>query len=250
MAKSIISEGKTTTEAIEKGLAELRLGKDKVEIKIIEAEEKRSFFSILAPRVVKVELTVKEGVEVPKKEEKTKNVLEAKDKVEKKEEIKREERLLDKESEDVKIVVTRIEEFLRDFLSKLPTEGITSKVEVKEAHIYVTVLGDRLNYLIGYRGETLNAVQTILSSIASRYSKEKIRILVDIENYREKREKALEDLAEKIAKTVVKTKKQVVLEPMSSYERKIIHSKLQENNRVKTYSTGAEPYRKVVIALK
>ena len=73
---------------------------------------------------------------------------------------------------------------------------------------------------------------------------------MNIEGYKEKRKKALEDLAEKIEKTVVKTKKSVTLEPMQAYERKIIHTKLQENDKVKTHSIGEEPYRKIVVSLK
>ena len=78
----------------------------------------------------------------------------------------------------------------------------------------------------------------------------KIRVYLDIAGYREKRVKTLEDLAEKIARTVVRTRKPVALEPMSAYERKIIHTKLQNNDKVKTFSRGEEPYRKVIISLK
>lgn len=242
MGKSIISEGKTTTEAIEKGLNILKVTKDMVEIKVLESEEKRSFFSILTPRVVKVELTIKENTDK---------------KTEKKEEI---EKTIKKEShalkqiqaskEEIELVIEKIKEFLEEFFKKQKLEDVKYEIQKMEYYIAVNIKGEGLNYLIGYRGETLNAIQVILTSIASKYSKEKLRILVDIENYREKREKSLEELAEKIAKTVMKTKKSITLEPMSSYERKIIHSKLQENHNVKTYSTGTEPYRKVVVALK
>ena len=94
--------------------------------------------------------------------------------------------------------------------------------------------------MIGYRGENINAFQTVLSAIANKKSTAKIRVYLDIEGYREKRIKTLEDLAEKIART----------EPMTAYERKIIHTKLQTHNKVKTFSKGEEPYRKVVITLK
>ena len=96
----------------------------------------------------------------------------------------------------------------------------------------------------------LNSIQTILSNVASKSSKEKTRVIVNIGGFREKREKDLQNLASKIAGTVIKTKKSITLEPMSAYERKIIHTKLQENDKVKTYSVGEEPYRKVVVALK
>ena len=93
-------------------------------------------------------------------------------------------------------------------------------------------------------------MQTILSAIAGKGIEQKVRVILDIEGYKAKREKTLEDLAEKIAKTVIKSKKSVTLEPMQAYERKIIHSKLQENSKVETYSVGEEPRRRVVIALK
>lgn len=93
-------------------------------------------------------------------------------------------------------------------------------------------------------------MQTIVSNIASKYSKERIRVQLNIGGYREKREKDLEILATKIAGTVIRTKKEITLEPMPAYERKIIHTKLQENEKVTTHSIGEEPYRKVVVSLK
>jgi len=228
MAKTIISEGKTTNEAIEKGLKELKVSKDMVEIKVLE-EEKRSFYNILAPRVVKVELTLKEKSET-------------------KAEVKKEktEKKVNKNENEINKAVEQIEEFLKNFLK----EGITYKVEIKEYEIYVDIQGEDVNHLIGYRGENINAFQTIISSIANKNSTAKIRVYLDIAGYRGRREKTLEDLAEKIARTVVRTGKPVTLEPMTAYERKIIHTKLQTHSKVETISKGEEPYRKVVIKLK
>ena len=228
MAKTIISEGKTTNEAIEKGLKELKVSKEMVEIKVLE-EEKRSFYNILAPRVVKVELTLKEKneVKVDIKKEKT-------------------ERKTNKNQDEISNGVKQIEEFLNKFLK----EGITYKVEIKEYEIYVDVQGEDVNHLIGYRGENINAFQTIISAIANKNSTAKIRVYLDIAGYRVRREKTLEDLAEKIARTVVRTGKSITLEPMTAYERKIIHTKLQTHSKVETISKGEEPYRKVVIKLK
>ena len=235
MPRSIIAEGKTTAEAIEKGLKELKVNKSGVDIKVLE-EEKRSFFSILAPRVVKVELTVKEDKQLHKKEEKAKS------------EIKREKREIPRE--DLEKALLQVKEFLTEFVPELPTQEVSYEVEQKEDSVFVNMHGETLNYLIGYRGETLEAMQVILTSVASRGLKNKVHVVLDIENYRAKRKKALEDLAEKIARTVIKTGKSITLEPMNPYERKIIHSKLQNHKSVKTYSTGVEPRRKVVIALK
>lgn len=223
MEKTVRTEGKTTTEAIEKGLKELGVSKDKVEIKVLE-EEKRSFYSILSPRVVKVELTLKEDKKEKNKEEKKHN-----------ENIQETE----KAEQDIK-------EFLDNFLTK----ETKYEVKINNFDIYVDMNGENLNYLIGYRGETINAIQTILTAIANKKSTQKIRVYLDIAGYREKRIKTLEDLAEKLARTVERTKKSVTLEPMTAYERKIIHTKLQNNSKVKTFSKGEEPYRKVVISLK
>ena len=227
MAKTIVSQGKTTNEAIENGLKELKVSKDMVDVKVLE-EEKRSFYNILAPRVVKVELTVKEKVE-DKKEEK--------EKIQKK---------FNENKEEINAGLEEIKEFLNKFLNK----EITYSAEIKENDIYVEISGENVNYLIGYRGENINAMQTILSSIANKKSTSKIRVYLDIEGYREKRTKTLEELAEKISRTVIRTRKAVTLEPMTAYERKIIHTKLQNHPKVKTFSKGEEPYRKVVITLK
>ncbi len=226
MGKSIISEGKTTNEAIEKGLKELKLPRDMVEIKVLENEDKRSFFSILAPRVVKVEMTVKEN------------------KTEKK--VKKDIHMSDEEQDKA---TENLENFLKEFVKELP-ENTEYSIEKTDKAIKVNLFNKDLGYLIGYRGETLYALQNILSAVASKGIKGKIRVILDIEGYKAKREKTLEDLAEKVAKTVIKTRKPVKLEPMQAYERKIIHSKLQRNTKVETVSVGEEPHRRIVISLK
>ena len=220
MEKTVRTEGKTTTEAIEKGLKELGVSKDKVEIKVLE-EEKRSFYSILSPRVVKVELTLKEDKKEKNKEEK-------------------------KHNENIQ-EIEKAEQDIKEFLDNFLTKETKYEVKINNFDIYVDMNGENLNYLIGYRGETINAIQTILTAIANKKSTQKIRVYLDIAGYREKRIKTLEDLAEKLARTVERTKKSVTLEPMTAYERKIIHTKLQNNSKVKTFSKGEEPYRKVVI---
>ena len=226
MEKSIISEGKTTNEAIEKGLKELKLPRDMVEIKVLENEDKRSFFSILAPRVVKVEMTVKEN------------------KTEKK--VKKDIHMSDEEQDKA---TENLENFLKEFVKELP-ENTEYSIEKTDKAIKVNLFNKDLGYLIGYRGETLYALQNILSAVASKGIKGKIRVILDIEGYKAKREKTLEDLAEKVAKTVIKTRKAVKLEPMQAHERKIIHSKLQGNTKVETVSVGEEPHRRIVISLK
>ena len=231
MGNSYVFEGKTTNEAIENGLKELKVSRNKVDIKVLESEEKRSFFSILTPRVVKVELTLKDNV---KEDENERNH---------KKEVKEIE--FDKE-----LVKGRIENFLNDFIKNLSQNDITYKVEIIQNDVNVEINGENTGYLIGYRGEVLNNIQTILTNIASRGLNCKVKVLLNIGGYREKREKDLENLANKIAGSVIKTRKSITLEPMSAYERKIIHLKLQDNDKVETHSVGEEPYRKVVVSLK
>lgn len=239
MSKSIIAEGKTSTEAIEKGLRELKVSKDKVEIKILENEEKRSFFSILTPRVVKVELTLKEN---HGKGKETKQVEE------RKEHTKQSDKNNSLNEEEKAKVKENLTSFLNEFTANL--SNVQYEISSDDEYIYVTLNGEDAGRLIGYRGETLNSLQTILSSIANKNIEKKVHIILDIENYREKRKVALEELADKLTRTVIRTGKQVTLEPMSAYERKIIHNRLQSSERVKTFSIGEEPYRKVVISKK
>ena len=227
MDKTIISEGKTTNEAIENGLKKLNVSKDMVDIKVLENEEKRNFFSILAPRVVKVQLTLKERKENVKKERK--EII-----------------LKPEEQEKAKENATK---FLNEFLNKVSKDS-QYEINVNESYLNVTIKNRDLGFLIGYRGETLYALQNILATVASKGIENRVRVILDIEGYKEKRQKALEDLAEKIAKTVVRTRKPVTLEPMQAYERKIIHTKLQNHEKVETRSIGEEPRRKVVVELK
>ena len=220
--KTYIFEGKTSTEAIEKGLKELKKRKNQVEIKVLENEDKKTFFSILAPKIVKVEIKIKE------EEKKTPKA----------------------DPMNIDEVVAEIQKFMKDFISNLPTKDLQYEVKKDGNLIKVDIKDERAAYLIGYRGETLNSLQSILSNIASNDKQEKVRVLLNISNYREKREQDLKVLAKKIAESVEKTKKSITLEPMVAFDRKIVHSALQENDKVKTHSIGKEPYRKVVVSLK
>lgn len=227
MGKTIIVEGKTSTDAIEKGLRELKCRKNDVDIKILESEDKRSFFSILEPRVVKVELTVKEGKENHDYHEK---------------EYK------EPSDEDVSKCKNNIEEFLKEFTTVV--KNLEYKINVQNKEIGVELLGEKSLDLIGYRGDTINAMQTILSSIGNKNTLVRVRVILDIANYKEKREETLKELARKLEKTVKRNGKKIILEPMNSYERKIIHTELQNSEYVTTYSIGEEPRRKVVIEKK
>lgn len=245
MSKSIIAEGKTTTEAINNGLKELKVSREMVEVNVLENKEKRSFFSILSPRVVKVELTVKENI-VPEKPSRanTKNNTERKPK----KTVRRERDVIPTSEEDIEMAKNNTDKFLKDFTSKF--EELTYTVIYDGEFLAVNIDGKDTSKLIGYRGEVLNSLQTIIKTVANKNCKTRVKVTLNIGDYKQKREKSLQELADKIARTVQKTGRMITLEPMVAYERKIIHSRLQPNSRVKTYSVGEEPYRKVVVAKK
>ncbi|MDQ1911185.1 RNA-binding cell elongation regulator Jag/EloR [Paenibacillus sp. GD4] len=115
-----------------------------------------------------------------------------------------------------------------------------------ELHLH----GSELGMLIGRRGQTLDALQYLVNIVANRYSDHHMRILLDAEQFRERRKKTLAELADRLADRVIRTKKEVVLEPMSPQERKVIHSQLQNHAKVRTFSRGDEPNRRVVIVLR
>ncbi len=237
MSKSIIVEGKTSVEAIEKGLKELNCKKDDVEIKVLENEDKRSFYSILAPRIVKVEITLKN-------EETSKSVKEVKT-------FKNEEKndsYKEASQEEMQKCKEQIDLFLNKFLKTIGNVEFTTKID--KDFIDITVTGEDSSKLIGYRGDVINALQNIISAIGNRNIEHRVKVSLDIGNYKEKREETLKELASKLERTVKKTGKKLVLEPMSAYERKIIHTELQNSEFVTTYSIGEEPHRKIVVDKK
>ena len=143
-----------------------------------------------------------------------------------------------------------VKNFLDDFISKLPTNDLKYEIKRDKSDLLVNITGEDTGYLIGYRGNVLNSIQVILNNIANKGINERVRILLNIGGYKEKREKDLKELADKIAGTVIRKRKAITLEPMSSYERKIIHSRLQGNTKVETHSIGEEPNRRIVVSLK
>ena len=162
--------------------------------------------------------------------------------------IKKEEVAVSKESfEKAK---EQVEKFLKEFVSSI-NEDIKYEIEKKDDNtICVEIKGDSSKFLIGYRGEVLNSLQTILIAVAGRNITEKVHVNVDVLGYREKRKKVLEDLAKRVESNVIRNRKSVTLEPMTAYERKIIHTKLQDSEKVKTESIGEGNSRRIVISLK
>jgi len=146
------------------------------------------------------------------------------------------------------------EDIVKNFLSPILTSmGISDEISVlqdEDNNLNVRLSAENIGIVIGRRGETLDALQYLLGLVVNKYSDDFMRVTLDVGNYREKREETLEKLAKRLADKVSKTRKNMTLEPMNPYERRIIHATLQDYQSVETYSIGEEPNRKVVIKYK
>lgn len=128
--------------------------------------------------------------------------------------------------------------------------SVNMNTKTDNGHINISIKGPRLGILIGRRGETLDALQYLTNLVVNRKIEKRMNIILDVEGYRKRREETLSRLARRLAEKVRRTGNKVMLEPMNPHERRIIHTALQNNMDVTTYSEGEEPYRKVIIALK
>ena len=145
----------------------------------------------------------------------------------------------------------KAKEFLKDVLEAMNISAVVEATYSEEEKTMDIVLnGEDMGVLIGKRGQTLDSLQYLVSLVVNKDTSEYIRVKVDTENYRERRKLTLENLAKNIAFKVKRTKRSVTLEPMNPYERRIIHSALQNDKYVTTHSEGEEPFRKVVVTLK
>ena len=145
------------------------------------------------------------------------------------------------------------EKTAKDFLKEMfIAMGLIVNVETSltDKHLEIKISGDDMGIIIGKRGQTLDAIQYLVNLVVNKGTAPYISVTLDTENYRERRKETLETLAHNLARKVKHTGKNVVLEPMNPYERRIIHSSLQNNRYVTTYSEGEEPFRNVVITLK
>ena len=143
------------------------------------------------------------------------------------------------------------EDFLKDVFKAMDMVVDIKVTENKEENTMdIELAGEEMGVLIGKRGQTLDSLQYLVSLVVNKYSDDYIRVKIDTENYRERRKETLENLARNIAYKVKRTRKTVSLEPMNPYERRVIHSALQNDRYVTTHSEGEEPYRRVVVTLK
>jgi len=150
----------------------------------------------------------------------------------------------------VTVIIDPVEE-ARDFLQKvIDSMGVKAKIDVQKEgkNVKFNISGEKLAVLIGKRGQTLNSLQSLTQLVVNRHTNHYLNIIIDAENYRERREGTLTQLAERLAEKALRTKQDVPLEPMPSYERKVIHTALLNKSKIKTYSAGTDPNRHIVIS--
>lgn len=242
--------GKDVETATALALDELKCSKDEVKITVLE-EPSRGFLGI-GSKLAKVRVEKIEVSENDKTEE-----------IEVTEEVNETvtEETVENETTEVtskKLIrpdnMKEIEEhpalsFLKETTEKMGLELIF-KAYADDNNVFIDIAGKDAGTIIGKRGQTLDAIQYLTSLAVNKKSEDYVRVVLDAENYRSKREKTLERLAHRLADKVVRTKRSVKLEPMNPYERMVIHAALVNSPKVKTRSEGEEPYRRVVIELK
>lgn len=228
--------GKTVDAALDAALDQFRTSSDCVEYEVLEKESNGLLGLFSKPAKIRVRL--KEDAEV----------LEEPVETVQSEKVTEERPVV---SADESEIVKTAENFLKEVCDKM---GVEASIEVtcalEDSRININIVGKDMGLLIGKRGQTLDALQYLTSLVVNKESGTYYKVKLDTENYRARRRETLENLARNLSSKVKKTKKSVALEPMNPYERRIIHSALQYDKFVETYSEGEEPNRKVVIAMK
>ena len=207
--------GKTVEEAIRKGLEELKVSREDVKVEVLEEPTSGGVLGILSAKLAKVRLTV-------------------------------DKKISDKQAEDT---INKVKEILDEFF-KITNEDIKYNVEKVNNQIILTLTGDNISHLIGYKGKTIEAFQSLLNSMLQSEDEEYAKVFVEMNDYKKQKEAKLKKFANKMANNVIKFRRPIKLEPMSAYERLIIHQELAKRGDVETESIGEEPRRRVVIKKK
>ena len=283
MEKTIVTTGKTIDLAIEAALTQLGLDRDSVSVQVLQ-KEKAGFLGFGAqPAKVQVTYEVPDPApapaapksalgsasrsakpkitapapkaepakpaapkaEAPKQEKPAAPKAERKPRPERKIEAPKEPKVF--APAEAGSVEEKIEQFLKGLLENMGSQAVPHAVKGEDSTYHVELVGEDLGFLIGRRGDTLDAIQHLCNYAVNRDVEGRIRINVDAEDYRAKREDSLRKYARKKAQQVLKARRRTTLEPMNAYERHVIHATLQEMENITTYSTGTEPNRRVVI---
>lgn len=208
--------GKNTEEAIRKGLEELKVSREDVKIEVLEEASSGGVLGILSAKMAKVRLTV-------------------------------DKKISDVQAEDT---INRLDKILKELFKITGDDGIEYKIEKGKNQINLTITGDKVSHLIGYKGKTIESFQSLLNAMLQRENEESAKVFVEVNDYKKRKEEKLKNLANKMANNVIRFRKPIRLEPMSAYERLIIHTELAKRDDVETESQCEEPRRRVVIKKK
>ena len=213
MKKVTEQVGKTVEEAIRKGLEELKVSRDDVIIEVLEEPTSGGVLGILSAKLAKVRLTV------------------------------------DKKISDTQAEVTKskLDEILKNIFEITNENDIEYTIEKVNNQMLLNINGEKIAHLIGYKGKTIESLQSLLNAMLQREDEEYAKVFVEINGYKKQKEEKLRRLANKMADNVIRFRKPIKLEPMSAYERLIIHKELANRKDVETESIGEEPRRRVVI---
>ena len=276
--------GVDVEEAVKLALMDLKVSRDEVEVTVLE-EPSKGFFGI-GSKLAKVRVekkkkpepepvAVKPAAEADavkerpsretrpqEKEQKSNKKNHKENKGSKSNRAPKEQKPREQKSREVKEIASIVDKsklhdiedhealrFLKEVTEKMGLD-LSIRAMAGDDMVYLEMDGKDSGTVIGKRGQTLDSIQYLTSLVVNKNSEKYIKVVVDAENYRAKRQKTLEQLANRLAAKVIKTKKYVRLEPMNPYERKVIHATLQQNRNITTRSEGEEPYRRVVIEYK
>lgn len=213
MKKVTEQVGKTVEEAIRKGLEELKVSRDDVIIEVLEEPTSGGVLGILSAKLAKVRLTV-------------------------------DKKISDTQAEATK---AKLDEILKNIFEITNENDIEYTIEKVNNQMLLNINGEKIAHLIGYKGKTIESLQSLLNAMLQREDEEYAKVFVEINGYKKQKEQKLRRLANKMADNVIRFRKPIKLEPMSAYERLIIHKELANRKDVETESIGEEPIRRVVI---
>ena len=208
--------GKTIEEAIRKGLEELKVSRDDVKIEVLEEPTTGGVLGILSAKLAKVRLTVDKKIS----------------------------------EEKANATIEKVNEILGNIFSITNDDAIKFDVTQNGNQILLNIEGDKVAHLIGYKGKTIESLQSLINAMLQREDEEYAKVFVEVNGYKKQKEEKLKRLANKMADNVIRFRKPIRLEPMSAYERLIVHNELAKRNDVETESFGEEPNRRIMIRKK
>ena len=208
--------GKTVEEAIRKGLEELKVSRDDVKIEVLEEPVSGGVLGILSAKLAKVRLTVDKKIS----------------------------------DEQYKNTSDKLKSILSEMFKITGEEDLQYSIDRRENQVILNIKGSDVSHFIGYKGKTIESFQSILNSMLQREDEDYAKVFVEVNDYKKQKEEKLKRLANKMANNVIRFRKPIRLEPMSAYERLIIHTELANRDDVETESIGEEPRRRVVIKKK